>query len=95
MNQRRRPVPHDPELLRVQAAADTLSMSVRSVWKHSRVGALPPPIRIGRCTRWRASDLRRWIEARAALTQDSVPSGAPLDLIANGSSTPAEVRRDV
>ena len=50
------------DLLRAQDLARALLISVRSVWKLSAHGGLPPPIRLGRSTRWRAADVRRWIE---------------------------------
>lgn len=53
------------DLLRVQDIARMLSISVRSVWKLRGAGELPTPIRLGRSTRWRSSDIHRWIDARA------------------------------
>jgi predicted DNA-binding transcriptional regulator AlpA len=55
-------------LLRASDVATTLNISIRHVWTLHAEGLLPDPIRLGRCTRWRESDIRRWLEDRAAGT---------------------------
>lgn len=55
-------------LLRADELSERLRVSVRSVWKLTELGQLPPPIRFGRCTRWRESDIHRWLEGHAAGT---------------------------
>ncbi len=51
-------------LLRDRDVAELCSISVRLVWKLSQTRNLPEPIRLGRCTRWRESDIRRWLESQ-------------------------------
>jgi predicted DNA-binding transcriptional regulator AlpA len=51
-----------PELLRPAEAARLIGCGVRSLWRWSRSGAAPAPVRIGGTTvRYRASELREWI----------------------------------
>jgi excisionase family DNA binding protein len=44
-------------LLRVGEVARALGASVRQVWKLTADGALPAPGKLGKSTRWRASDI--------------------------------------
>ena len=53
------------ELLTVTGVAQSLKVSVRQVWKMHSAGTLPAPIKLGRCVRWRASELARWLDAGA------------------------------
>ena len=57
-------------LLRVGDVANTLDISVRHVWSMYAEGLLPEPIRLGRCTRWRESDIRRWLERQGTGTNE-------------------------
>lgn len=50
-------MPHDPQLLTVREVAATLKISVNTVWRHVRNGALPEPVRIVGATRWRRADI--------------------------------------
>lgn len=45
-------------LLRVVEVAAVLGISVRQVWKLCQRGELPAPVRIGRSTRWRESEIQ-------------------------------------
>ena len=47
------------ELLTVRQVARLLQVSPRQVWRLARTGALPPPLKIGGATRWRAADIER------------------------------------
>lgn len=50
-------------LLNVKSVALMLEMSTRKVWKMSKDGKMPSPIRVGsRSPRWRDSDLREWVK---------------------------------
>ncbi|HEY4759561.1 MAG TPA: helix-turn-helix domain-containing protein [Thermoguttaceae bacterium] len=53
-----------PELLTTAEAARLLSMGERTLWRHSRSGAAPAPVKIGgTLVRYRRSELLDWIEA--------------------------------
>lgn len=49
-------------LLNVEAVARMVSLSVRAVWRMVSTGQFPKPVRIGRSTRWRRSDVEAWID---------------------------------
>jgi excisionase family DNA binding protein len=59
----RRPGMH-PELLKAREVARCLGVHVRTVWKWTAEGELPPPIRVGRVTRWRRRDVEAYQDAR-------------------------------
>ena len=44
-------------------AASMLGISRSHFYKLRASDSLPAPIRLGRCTRWRADELRDWVEA--------------------------------
>jgi excisionase family DNA binding protein len=50
-------------LLTVRDVARRLGIGVRTVWKWTATGQLPPPVRLSgsRFTRWRAADLEQYI----------------------------------
>jgi prophage regulatory protein len=54
----------DPELLKAREVARRLGISVRTVWKWTAEGELPPPVRLGRVTRWRRRDIEAFQDAR-------------------------------
>jgi predicted DNA-binding transcriptional regulator AlpA len=45
------------KLLRVEIVAEQLGISDRGVWRGVARGDLPAPVKIGRCSRWFASDV--------------------------------------
>ena len=49
--------------LSVAEVAELLNVSTRHIWKLHATGRLPAPIRLGRSVRWRADELRAWLEA--------------------------------
>ena len=58
--------PRSAEPLLVDAAGvgTLLGISRNMVWKLHSTGRLgPPPVRLGRCVRWRVGELRAWVEA--------------------------------
>jgi predicted DNA-binding transcriptional regulator AlpA len=60
-----------PDLLTVREVARRLSISERSVWRWTALGLLPPPVHPhARSTRWRASDIERYLER---LSPQAVP----------------------
>lgn len=48
--------------LTARDVAVALGISERSVWRMASSGEIPPPVRIGRCSRWRRSSLDAWLE---------------------------------
>jgi excisionase family DNA binding protein len=52
------------QLFTVQEVAKRLAISIATVWRLSKSGDLPKPVRIGRSVRWRASDLQNHLEAQ-------------------------------
>lgn len=42
-----------------------LGVSVRHIRRLDSCGALPVPVRIGRCVRWRSEEIKCWLEAGA------------------------------
>ena len=44
-------------LVNDREAAELLGISRATLWRHSRSGVLPAPLRIGGATRWRRSEL--------------------------------------
>jgi predicted DNA-binding transcriptional regulator AlpA len=55
----------DREMLTVEDVAAMLAIGVRSVWRKSQDGRLPPPIRMTGSTRWAKSTLQGWIAEQA------------------------------
>jgi len=49
-------------LLDATAVAALLSCSRRNIYRLSDGGLMPRPIKLGRLTRWRRSEVERWIE---------------------------------
>lgn len=49
------------ELLRTGEVAEMIGISKRSVLRLFNDGQMPPPISVGRMTRWRRSDIASWI----------------------------------
>jgi predicted DNA-binding transcriptional regulator AlpA len=59
------PTTIESELLTVNEVAEMLSIGVRSVWRKSQDGRLPPPIKMTGSTRWAKSTIRDWIAKQA------------------------------
>lgn len=52
-------------LLRIQTVADATGLSGATIYRKLKAGDFPSPIRMGaRCTRWKAADVRAWIQAQ-------------------------------
>ena len=49
-------------LLSADEVAAMLNISERTLWRLLSAGKVPEPVRFGRSTRWRLSDVREWIE---------------------------------
>lgn len=55
----------DEELLTTKQVAELVSAGERTVWRWSRSGIMPAPVKIGASTvRFRRSEITAWIEAR-------------------------------
>jgi len=56
-----------PELLTTAQAARLCGLGKRTVWRHSRSGVMPPPIKLGlgprAAVRYRRAELMHWIAA--------------------------------
>jgi excisionase family DNA binding protein len=51
------------ELMTAREVARCLSVSERTVWRWTAKGVLPTPVRPSRrSTRWRAADIRRYLD---------------------------------
>lgn len=86
--------------------ADVAFLDIRDVcalarmsasWIHDEVRArrFPQPLRFGpRCTRWRSSDVRRWLVDRAAAAQADTETGALLTARAKKASEAAQLKRN-
>jgi excisionase family DNA binding protein len=57
------PSEHTAELLDVRRTAQLLGCATRTVYRLSDSGKMPRPVRLGSLVRWRADELRRWIDA--------------------------------
>ena len=51
----------EPELLPTAEVAKMLGVGERSVWRWSRSGAMPAPVRIGNAVRFRRREIEEWI----------------------------------
>jgi predicted DNA-binding transcriptional regulator AlpA len=68
INERRQPhQDHDPcRLLRINELSVLLSVHPQTLWRWSRDGRLPKPIKISAgVTAWRSVDVERWLSAKA------------------------------
>ncbi len=53
-----------PALLTVEEVARELRVSKRTIWKLTRAGSFPQPVRIAGLTRWKRADVRLYIDRR-------------------------------
>jgi excisionase family DNA binding protein len=49
-------------LLTAEEVAAMLGVSERTLWRLLSAGKVPTPVRFGRNTRWRAGEVREWID---------------------------------
>lgn len=54
-----------PVLLDIRRAASVLSISPATVWRRVADGSLPPPIKLGGATRWRADEIAAAVDRLA------------------------------
>jgi excisionase family DNA binding protein len=51
-------IDHHEKFLTAREVADRLRIGLRTVWRWTKLGALPAPLRLGtRIVRWRAADI--------------------------------------
>jgi prophage regulatory protein len=56
-------------LLRIQTVAQATGLSSATLYRKLAAGQFPVPVRLGqRCTRWKASAVRAWIQAQGQST---------------------------
>ena len=51
----------DAALIDIQVLARLLDKSEPTAWRYRREGLVPPPVRLGRATLWRVSDIRAFL----------------------------------
>ncbi|WP_165064028.1 helix-turn-helix transcriptional regulator [Paludisphaera rhizosphaerae] len=49
-------------LIDAEEFARWLDVSERTLWRLLSAGKVPKPMRVGRSTRWRAEEIRGWID---------------------------------
>ncbi len=60
-----------PLMMTAGEIADTLQISVRTVWRLKSTGSLPESVNIGRAVRWKRTDILEWIQ-RGCQARDPV-----------------------
>ncbi|PTT86601.1 transcriptional regulator [Pelomonas sp. HMWF004] len=52
-------------LLRIKTVTQATGLSAATLYRKLAAGEFPEPVRLGtRCTRWKAADVRAWIQAQ-------------------------------
>lgn len=72
-------------------SARRAGLSVASVWRKTKAGEFPTPIRIGRRTLWRSDEVTEWIERETAASRAESHSAKKARVPTNGGRRP---RRD-
>jgi len=54
--------PEIKRLLTIKDTADILKVSERHLANLSKRGQFPPPVKLGRCVRYKRDDVSRWID---------------------------------
>jgi prophage regulatory protein len=49
-------------LLTADEVATMLNVSERTLWRLLSAGKVPKPVRFGRSTRWRDTEVKEWVE---------------------------------
>lgn len=99
INQRdgHRPTPAalaDVALLDISDVCAAARMSASWIHEEVRAGRFPQPLRFGpRCTRWRSSDVRAWLVARAAAAEADTETTAAMVAKAKRASEAAQAKR--
>ena len=64
----------DKILIPATEAASRLSMGKSTFWREVAKGTIPAPVKIGGLTRWRVSDLERFVQPANSPTTASAPA---------------------
>jgi prophage regulatory protein len=52
-------------LLRIQTVVQATGLSTATIYRKVATAEFPKPVRLGRrCTRWKAADVRAWIQSQ-------------------------------
>ncbi|MCE9544156.1 MAG: helix-turn-helix domain-containing protein [Planctomycetia bacterium] len=65
----------DVQLITADHVAGLLGVSERTIWRLASAGRIVGPIKVGRCSRWRLQEVKRWIAAGCPATIDSDHKG--------------------
>ena len=69
------------QILRMPAVIEATGLSRTTVWRMSRRGDCPAPVRLtGRHVGWKRSDIERWIDTREPVG-GGIPAGSRTDCI--------------
>jgi len=49
------------ELLRIKQVSERLNIAKSTIWLWVKNNRFPKPMKAGRCTFWKMSDIQRWI----------------------------------
>jgi len=62
----------EEKLLRVHEVAKKIGISVAMVWKITKAGEMPSPVKIGsHCTRWRCSEIDSYIASLPTINNEN------------------------
>ena len=81
----------DDALLRVGVVEQAVGFSASSIRRKVADGTFPEPVKLGtRCTRWRAADVRAWIQAQG---RPALPSTVAATVTApDAAPRPSKIR---
>jgi prophage regulatory protein len=55
-------------LLRIRTVGQATGLSAATIYRKLAAGEFPTPVRLGsRCTRWKAADVRAWIQSAGVM----------------------------
>jgi excisionase family DNA binding protein len=65
VNEKNKPTP-EAMLLKADEVSQMLAISTRTLWRLVSTKRFPAPVRLGGSTRWRASDVKSWVEGHCS-----------------------------
>jgi predicted DNA-binding transcriptional regulator AlpA len=84
----------DVAFLDIRDVCAAARMSASWIHEEVRLGRFPQPMRFGpRCSRWRSSEVRDWLIARAAAAEGDAGTAALLRSRAKKASDAAQAKR--
>ena len=60
-----------PQLLNIKAVCELVSLSRPTIYRQVVAGKFPPPVKIGRASRWHTDQVVTWIAQLGAKDQDT------------------------